>query len=366
MSLFLLELVLSSREGEGSELGADILPSVLVLVASSRNLYKSLTSVPPLARLDWTRSRVRREHLITLGVPVNLDEVRFLLASFPSFLSSFKGSLFSLLSQVASTKPPSLPTLRISTLQQQSSSSSSNLSTPSHAPDRPTSTPPAPRPNAPKRSNTVTGSSSSTYRRPMSATVATGASAARPSGSGANTPSQRVVGPGTDVDLSKVKGGQTDKTYGLGKMPEMDLSAAKELLDVPSGESVSPSLLSFLDASRLVVSPSNPNSPLFSSSLPSYSSSHSDSLSLLSLPSLQQLHSSLEQTTASASVLLSYLLQLKDAQQHEALISNGLIGELINAQRLAMTAGAGSGSGGGGGWRRSVQVGQGNGRSPGR
>jgi hypothetical protein len=25
--------------------------------------------------LDWTRSRVRREHLISMGVPVNLDEV---------------------------------------------------------------------------------------------------------------------------------------------------------------------------------------------------------------------------------------------------------------------------------------------------
>jgi hypothetical protein len=28
-----------------------------------------------LKPLDWTRSRVRREHLISMGVPVNLDEV---------------------------------------------------------------------------------------------------------------------------------------------------------------------------------------------------------------------------------------------------------------------------------------------------
>ena len=28
-----------------------------------------------LKSLDWTRSRVRREHLISMGVPVNLDEV---------------------------------------------------------------------------------------------------------------------------------------------------------------------------------------------------------------------------------------------------------------------------------------------------
>jgi len=44
---------------------------------SSRDAYAQLTTAPILKPLDWTRSRVRREHLISMGVPVNLDEVRF-------------------------------------------------------------------------------------------------------------------------------------------------------------------------------------------------------------------------------------------------------------------------------------------------
>lgn len=42
----------------------------------SRNAYAQLTTPPMLKPLDWTRSRVRRDHLISMGVPVNLDEVR--------------------------------------------------------------------------------------------------------------------------------------------------------------------------------------------------------------------------------------------------------------------------------------------------
>lgn len=69
----------------------------------SRALYESLVQKsPPSAHPpNWTRSRIRRQHLITLGIPVNLDEV------LPH----------------ASSKP--LPTLHIST--------------------RPMSAPPAPR-----------------------------------------------------------------------------------------------------------------------------------------------------------------------------------------------------------------------------
>jgi len=42
---------------------------------NSRDAYAQLTTAPILKPLDWTRSRVRREHLISMGVPVNLDEV---------------------------------------------------------------------------------------------------------------------------------------------------------------------------------------------------------------------------------------------------------------------------------------------------
>ena len=48
----------------------------LVLFSSSRAMYKSLLQTPPPTKPpNWTRSRIRRQHLITLGIPVNLDEV---------------------------------------------------------------------------------------------------------------------------------------------------------------------------------------------------------------------------------------------------------------------------------------------------
>ncbi|KAJ6539555.1 hypothetical protein B0H19DRAFT_961538 [Mycena capillaripes] len=42
----------------------------------SRTLYTMLVqSPPPTKPPNWTRSRIRRQHLIALGIPVNLDEV---------------------------------------------------------------------------------------------------------------------------------------------------------------------------------------------------------------------------------------------------------------------------------------------------
>nr|XP_019014025.1 uncharacterized protein I206_00102 [Kwoniella pini CBS 10737]OCF52806.1 hypothetical protein I206_00102 [Kwoniella pini CBS 10737] len=49
--------------------------SQVLVDEASRDIYAQLTSTPMLKQLDWTRSRVRREHLISMGVPVNLDEV---------------------------------------------------------------------------------------------------------------------------------------------------------------------------------------------------------------------------------------------------------------------------------------------------
>jgi len=43
---------------------------------SSRDLYNTLFhSPPPMKPPNWTRSRIRQQHLISLGMPVNLDEV---------------------------------------------------------------------------------------------------------------------------------------------------------------------------------------------------------------------------------------------------------------------------------------------------
>ncbi|GAA5820299.1 hypothetical protein JCM3770_004038 [Rhodotorula araucariae] len=49
-------------------------PAQVLVTESSRNLLTSLSTLPPLKPLDWRRSRIRREHLVSMGIPVNLDE----------------------------------------------------------------------------------------------------------------------------------------------------------------------------------------------------------------------------------------------------------------------------------------------------
>ncbi|RDB22779.1 Uncharacterized protein C8E11.05c [Hypsizygus marmoreus] len=50
--------------------------SQILVTPESRDLYKMLIqSPPPTKPPNWTRSRIRRQHLISLGIPVNLDEV---------------------------------------------------------------------------------------------------------------------------------------------------------------------------------------------------------------------------------------------------------------------------------------------------
>lgn len=49
----------------------------ILVTPDSRALYQSLfqTSPPSAHPPNWVRSRIRRQHLISLGIPVNLDEV---------------------------------------------------------------------------------------------------------------------------------------------------------------------------------------------------------------------------------------------------------------------------------------------------
>ncbi|TEB30097.1 hypothetical protein FA13DRAFT_1733907 [Coprinellus micaceus] len=48
----------------------------ILVTPSSRQMHKSLLHPPSSLRPpNWTRSRIRRQHLISLGIPVNLDEV---------------------------------------------------------------------------------------------------------------------------------------------------------------------------------------------------------------------------------------------------------------------------------------------------
>ncbi|KAF8557049.1 hypothetical protein OG21DRAFT_1407995 [Imleria badia] len=48
----------------------------ILTTSTSRELYSSLLNSPPLMEpISWVRSRIRQQHLIALGLPVNLDEI---------------------------------------------------------------------------------------------------------------------------------------------------------------------------------------------------------------------------------------------------------------------------------------------------
>ena len=120
--------------------------SIRSCLQCSRGLYSSLLNSPPLMEpISWVRSRIRQQHLIALGIPVNLDE---------------------LLPQ-ANAKP--LPPLHIST--------------------RPVSAPPGAA-NGPSRSNSRAGTRSNTPQP-----------SAR---SGPSTVMQLSLGPKPELDAKKI------------------------------------------------------------------------------------------------------------------------------------------------------------------
>ncbi|KAG9317498.1 hypothetical protein JVU11DRAFT_1702 [Chiua virens] len=48
----------------------------ILTTPAGRELYSSLLNSPPLMEpINWVRSRIRQQHLISLGLPVNLDEM---------------------------------------------------------------------------------------------------------------------------------------------------------------------------------------------------------------------------------------------------------------------------------------------------
>lgn len=49
--------------------------SSIFLTPRSASLWSQLVAPPPLAPPDWIRSRIRRLFLVSLGVPVDLDEI---------------------------------------------------------------------------------------------------------------------------------------------------------------------------------------------------------------------------------------------------------------------------------------------------
>ncbi|KDQ21095.1 hypothetical protein BOTBODRAFT_27094 [Botryobasidium botryosum FD-172 SS1] len=204
----------------------------VLVTPESREVYHTLlqSPLPSFASrpINWTRSRIRRQHLISLGIPVNLDEV------------------------LPQASKNALPMMHITT---------------SVVP-RPMSAPPGPRssPSTPlQRAGTPLAGT------PRSGTPQPGQN------SGRYTPQRPAA-----------------STLALGPKPKLDQAKADELL---------------------ALSP--------------------ESLILLPLPALQTHLDSLREMTATASSLLSHLLQTRDALQLDSETYNGLIAELVTeAQKM--------------------------------
>ncbi|WVF66552.1 hypothetical protein IAT40_001292 [Kwoniella sp. CBS 6097] len=219
-----------------------------VLVAeSSRDAYAQLTTAPMLKPLDWTRSRVRREHLISMGVPVNLDEVD-------------------------SHRLSALPPLRITTgaaLPQARRAESLDTNSYSNG----------------NNGNRYT-SAQKGKGRDLSPNTQTNANGA------ASVPNS--AGPGRSPGNGR---------YGLGNRPEFDLAKAEDFCGLEE-----------------------------------------DRLSLLPVATLRKMQAEIADTSAQASALLAWSLQLKDAQTQDSNTYNGMISELIaNAAKVKSAQATGGG-----------------------
>ncbi|WVQ94166.1 hypothetical protein IAU59_001244 [Kwoniella sp. CBS 9459] len=212
-----------------------------VLVAeSSRDAYAQLTTAPMLKPLDWTRSRVRREHLISMGVPVNLDEVD-------------------------SHRLSALPPLRITT---------------------------GAAPPQARRAESLDTNSYSNGSRYTSAQKGKGRDLSPNANGAASVPNSAGAG--------KASG---NGRYGLGSRPQFDMAKAEDFCGLEE-----------------------------------------DRLSLLPVATLRKIQAELAETSAQASTLLAWSLQLKDAQTQDSNTYNGMISELIaNAAKVKSAQATGGG-----------------------
>ena len=64
----------------------------IFLSERSHSLWSQLVAPPPLQPPDWVRSRIRRLFLVSLGVPVDLDEILPASKQKKLILPSFRGS----------------------------------------------------------------------------------------------------------------------------------------------------------------------------------------------------------------------------------------------------------------------------------
>ncbi|EJF56608.1 hypothetical protein BD309DRAFT_953735 [Dichomitus squalens] len=161
----------------------------------SRQLYNALLppTPPSFQPVNWTRSRIRRQHLIHLGIPINLDEV----------LPRTNGAL---------------PTLEITT--------------------RPMSAPPGPRGGLSKLQTAALGQSRSGTSHPNSPSASRGASAA----------AQLRLGPRPEIEEAKI-----DELIGLSaeQMSLMSISTLeKNLADIRENTVKASTLLTYLLQTR--------------------------------------------------------------------------------------------------------------------
>ncbi|CBQ70792.1 conserved hypothetical protein [Sporisorium reilianum SRZ2] len=173
-------------------------PSQVLVSAESRQLWTDLSSFPSVRPIDWVRSKTRRDYLISMGVPVNLDEIH------SSFASGSGGSR---------QLPP---------LQLKYDSSANRTSGTNGGP--------------PQRSSSlkVTGTASST---PTSASSAAASSAAQRSASASNTPRNGNSSPALGSSTNRERLAERRmQELGLGPAPQVDLRRAQELVSKTEDE----------------------------------------------------------------------------------------------------------------------------------
>ncbi|TKY89447.1 hypothetical protein EX895_001978 [Sporisorium graminicola] len=166
-------------------------PSQVLVSAESRQLYSDLSSFPSVRPIDWVRSRTRRDYLISMGVPVNLDEIH------SSFASGSGGSR-------------QLPPLQLKYDSSANRASGANGSLPQRS-----------------SSLKVSGTALST---PTSSSSAAGTAAQR-SASASNTPRNGNSSPalGSSTNRERIAERRMQE-LGLGPAPQVDLRRAQELV----------------------------------------------------------------------------------------------------------------------------------------
>ncbi|PWN24377.1 hypothetical protein BDZ90DRAFT_122588 [Jaminaea rosea] len=240
---------------------------------SSRAVYTDLSAQPTtLQPVDWLRSRTRRDLHISLGVPINLDEI----------MPAEAGATAS-----GSRLPPL--TLQVDSL---------------------------------KRAKGEQGPNSA----PVSGGERGGSSPATTNGSGAGS------GAGVEKRSGSVDANRRQRIMekrkedlGLGPTPEVDMKRIEEVCALREGKS-----LATMPQERIACY-SYADSTIYV-----FFRTRADQLSLLPLPSLRDLSRELGSLTSTTSVVLTHHLTLRESLQADSEMYNGLIKDLVRGAASSM------------------------------